>query len=223
MVMVFGDNLRRKRAAIATYAIAAICVAATLAGAAAPESTVESFGFVPLDFSLQPAASAYRLITAEFIHAGPGHLIGNLLFLLAFGRSIENLLGPVVFIAAFVGLGAFSFLGSWLLAPASQTAIIGISGALSFLVGAYAIVFPRAKLRLFPFFRRPYLRAWFFTATWVALQLFDILTIGERTGGVAYATHLGGVVIGLIAGACWREFALDTDRLVAELTKEDGL
>jgi membrane associated rhomboid family serine protease len=216
VVLVFGDNLRRKRVAYAIYAIACVCAAATFAAASTP--IVRTFAFVPIDFSIHPAASLYTLFTAEFLHSGLLHLIGNLVFLLAFGRSIENLVGAAMFTAAFVGLGALSFLGSWLIGPASHIPIIGASGALSFLMGAYAIVFPKAKLRIVPFLGLLYLRAWLFAAAWVALQLWNALAVGENAGGVAYATHLAGFVIGLVAGVCWKEFAFDTDRLIAELT-----
>jgi membrane associated rhomboid family serine protease len=87
-------------------------------------------------------------------------------------------------------------------------------------MGAYTIVFPKAKLRIIPLLRVPYLRAWQFATAWVALQLWDAVAVGERAGGIAYATHLGGFVIGLVAGVAWKEFALDTDRLIAELTDE---
>jgi membrane associated rhomboid family serine protease len=225
MVFVFGDNLRRKRTAFATYIIACLCGVATLADMAPDISAkiVRAFAFVPIDFSLHPAVSLYTLFTAEFFHSGLLHLVGNLIFLFAFGRSIENLVGPAAFAAAFVGLGALSFLGSWLIGPASHTPIIGASGALSFLMGAYTIVFPKAKLRIVPFLRVPYLRAWLFAAAWVALQLWDAVTVGENAGGIAYATHLAGFVIGLVAGVAWKEFALDTDRLIAELTDKASL
>lgn len=222
MVVVFGDNLRRKRVAVATYIIASFCAVATFATMVQGASVkiVRIFAFVPIDFSLHPALSLYTLITAEFFHSGFVHLVGNLIFLIAFGRSIENLIGPVAFAAAFIGLGALSFLGSWLIGPASHVPIIGASGALSFLMGAYTIVFPKAKLRIIPFLRVPYLRAWMFAAAWVALQMWDIVTVGESASGVAYATHIGGFVIGLVAAVAWKEFALDTDRLIAELTDE---
>jgi membrane associated rhomboid family serine protease len=217
MVMVFGDDLHRKRTAFATYAIACLCGVATLGGAVRVQ-IVLLFAFVPVDFSVHPVVSLYTLFTAEFLHSGLLHLVGNLVFLVAFGRSIENLVGPAMFAAAFVGLGALSFLGSWLIGPASHIPIIGASGALSFLMGAYTVVFPKAKLRIVPFLRLPYLRAWLFATAWLALQLWDALAVGENAGGVAYATHLAGFAIGLVAGIGWKEFALDTDRLIAELT-----
>jgi membrane associated rhomboid family serine protease len=89
-------------------------------------------------------------------------------------------------------------------------------------MGAYTILFPRAKMRIIPFLRRPYLRAWLFALVWLLLQLWDLISVGENTSGVAYATHLGGFAIGLIAGLTWKEFALDTDRLIAELSDESA-
>lgn len=216
MVMVFGDNLHRQKPAIASYSIAGFCVVAT---ALAPD--VSTLGFVPLNFSLHPAVYSYTLVTAQFLHSDIVHLVGNLLFLMAFGRSFENLIGPVKFAFALIGLGAFAFLGSWLLSPDSPVPIIGISGSLSFLLGAYTVVFPRAKLRIIPFLRVPWLRAWAFSCLWLGLQLRDMFAIGEGGAGIAYPTHIGGFIIGLVAGVAWKELALDTDRLIAEVYKED--
>lgn len=222
MVMVFGDNLRRKRVAVATYILAVACAVATFAVIMtdAGARIVRAFAFVPINFSQHPVMSLYTLFTAELVHSGMAHLIGNLIFLVAFGRSIENLVGPAAFATAFVGLGALSFLGSWLISPASHVPIVGASGALSFLLGAYTIAFPKAKLRIIPFLRVPYLRAWQFSTAWISLQIWDAVAVGEPASGIAYATHLAGFVIGLVAGVTWKEFALDTDRLIAELTDE---
>jgi membrane associated rhomboid family serine protease len=99
--------------------------------------------------------------------------------------------------------------------------IIGNSGAVSFLLGGYVLLFPRAKIRLIPLFRWPFLRAWVFAALWLALQLFDALSLGEFGSGVAYWTHFAGFAIGLVAAACWREFALDTEELISKI--RDGI
>ena len=219
MVLVFGDNLRRKRTAFVTYTLGCLCVAGTfIAAELSAGGHLQTPAFVPINFSLHPVLSLYTLITAEFLHASVGHLVGNLVFLIAFGRSIENLVGPAAFAGAFAGLGALSFLGSWLIDPASHVPIVGASGALSFLMGAYTVVFPKARLRIIPFLRVPNLPAWLFAAAWVSLQIMDAVTTGETASGIAYATHLAGFVIGLVSGMCWKEFALDTDRLIAELT-----
>jgi membrane associated rhomboid family serine protease len=223
MLLVVGDDLRRRRFSIATFVIGLICVSASAVAIASPNVfafIVRTFAFVPLEFSLHPAASAYRLVTAEFVHLGSLHLLGNLVFLFAFGRSIENLVGPTKYAAALVGLGALSFLGSWLLDPVSARPIVGISGGLSFLVGAYTVIFPRARLRIIPFLRVPYFRAWLFAVLWTALQLWGVAFVGENVSAVAYATHLAGLVLGMVAGVVWKEFSLDTDRLISELVDE---
>ena len=93
MVLVFGDNLHRKRTSVATYGIAAACVAVTVAEISLPEATIaidRLFAFVPIEFSLHPAVSLYTLVTAEFLHSGILHLVGNLVFLIAFGRWIRT-------------------------------------------------------------------------------------------------------------------------------------
>jgi membrane associated rhomboid family serine protease len=184
------------------------------------DSYIDTFAFVPVLFSIHPALNAYRLLTAEFMHANLIHLAGNLLFLLALGRAVENVVGSMAFASSFLGLGALGFLGSWLIDPSSQVPIIGNSGAVSFLIGGYALLFPRAKIRLMPLISWPYLRAWFFAAAWLSFQVFDAAKIGEAQSGVAYWTHFGGFFIGLVAAACWREFAADTDRLISEISKE---
>lgn len=216
MALVFGDNLVVRRPTYATYGIGALCTLATVAAQKAPY-----LSFVPLKFSLHPALSFYTLLTAQFVHGDAVHLIGNMVFLFAFGRAMEALLGSVPFALALLGIGPFAFLGSWLMSPSSPVPIVGLSGSLSVLLGAYTVVFPRSRLRLVPFLRFPWMRAWLFSAIWLALQLADAFFLGEEASGVAYSTHLGGFVIGLVAGAAWKEFALDTDLLIARVTGEE--
>ena len=216
MALVFGDNLLVRGRVYASYGIACLCLIATVAGGSVP-----NLAFVPLQFSLHPALSFYTLLTAQFVHIDAVHLIGNMLFLFAFGRPMESLLGSVRFGSALLGIGPFAFLGSWLASPDSPIPIVGLSGSLSVLLGSYTVVFPRARLRIIPFLRFPWIRAWLFAAIWLALQLADAFSVGEAESGVAYATHLGGFAIGLVAGAAWKELALDTDLLIARVTGEE--
>lgn len=217
MALVFGDNLRIRKPAYATYGIAGLCTLATVFGGHA-----RSLSFIPLDFSLHPAFAFCTLLTAQFVHVDAIHLVGNLVFLLAFGRSMENLLGSVLFAVALIGLGPFAFLGSWLMTPDSPVPIVGLSGSLSMLLGAYTVVFPRTRLRIIPFLRFPWMRAWAFSVAWLALQILDLSSIGEKTSDIAYSTHIWGFLIGLAAGAAWKELALDTDRLIGHMTGESS-
>jgi membrane associated rhomboid family serine protease len=215
VTLVFGDNLRRQKIPFATYGIATVCVLV----AAFPTRDI-ALGFVPLTFSLNPAASLYTLLTAQFVHLNLLHLGGNLLFFMALGRSLENVLGSIVFAAALLGLGPLAFLGSWLITPNSPVPIVGFSGSLSLLLGAYTVVFPRARLWIIPFVRFVSMRAWVFASIWLALQVFDAVSAGEAGTGVALFTHIAGFIIGLVAGAAWKELALDTDRIIAQVTGE---
>jgi membrane associated rhomboid family serine protease len=216
MVMAFGDDLHKEKYSVATYSIALLCSIMTLL---VPDFS--KLGFIPVNFSLHPAISLYTLVTAQFLHVGSLHLLGNLFFLVAFGRSLETLIGPLRFAFALIGLGAFSFLGSWILSPASTVPIVGISGSLSLLLGAYTVIFPRAKIRILPFLRVLWLRAWVFSCLWLGMQLRDMFLLGEDQSQIAYATHIAGFIIGLVAGAVWREMALDTDRLIAKVYSKD--
>jgi membrane associated rhomboid family serine protease len=219
-VFAFGDDLHRRGWPLATWLICCLAIASLVATMLLPELRWPinmTFGFIPVEFSVHPALNSYRFFTAEFVHQNLTHLLGNLLFLLAFGRAVEGLVGSIVFAAVFVSLGALSFLGSWLISPASTIPIIGNSGAVSFLLGGYVLIFPKAKIRLLPFLRWPYLRAWSFAAAWLTLQIFDVISVGEAGSGVAYWTHFAGFAIGLVAAACWREFALDTERIISEI------
>ena len=82
------------------------------------------------------------------------------------------------------------------------------------------LLFPRAKIRILPFIRWPYFRAWFFAAIWILIQVLDAATLGERGSGIAYWTYFVGFAIGMVAAACWKEFAIDTERLISEVSKD---
>lgn len=219
-MFAFGDNLRHHEWPIATWAIAvatcAIYLFSTTSDTALHWLTV-NFAFVPLVFSLRPAANAYTLITAEFLHQGLLHLFGNLVFLLSLGRGVELAVGRLNFAAAFVILGAFGFLGSWLAAPASPIPIIGNSGAISFLLGGYALLFPRSRIRLLPVLKWPFLSAWLFALIWILGQIVQAFAVGELDSGVAYYTHIAGFLLGGVAAACWRELGSDTQRRIAAI------
>ena len=184
----FWGQPHRKRRSVVTYGIAAACVAVTVAEIALPEATIaidRLFAFVPIEFSLHPAVSLYTLVTAEFLHSGMLHLVGNLVFLIAFGRSLRTSLARNT--SSSVCRSWRSLIPrSWLLNPASPIPIIGASGALSFLMAAYTVIFPRAKLRIIPFLRVPYVRAWFFPQHGSLSRYWMEFSSAKQLGGVAY-------------------------------------
>jgi membrane associated rhomboid family serine protease len=142
------------------------------------------------------------LLTSMFMHGGWMHLLGNMLFLWVFGNNIEDSMGHLRFLVFYLVCGlAATFTHIWF-SPASELPMVGASGAISGIMGAYILLYPGARVRTyFPpffFFR---IRAVFFLLLWFVLQLFSALAtpgMGEEEGGVAVWAHIGGFVAGLL-------------------------
>lgn len=143
---------------------------------------------------------AARLVTALFIHADWLHLTGNMLFLVVFGVSAERVLGTRRFLALFVLGGALANLVGALTLAGTSAPIVGSSGAVSTVVGAYLALFPRARLGLvlplgvfLEFVRIP---APLLIGFWAMLQLL-FTYVGPAFGAVAWWTHVAGFLIGI--------------------------
>ena len=141
------------------------------------------------------------LLTALFIHAGPVHLVGNLLFLLIFGLPSERTMGPWRFLLLFLAGGALANLAAAVLMGTPARAIIGASGGVSAVIGAYLALFPRARLGVvvplglwLEFIKVP---AALLIGLWATLQLIFTFA-GPSFGAVAWWAHLAGFVVGLI-------------------------
>ncbi len=142
-----------------------------------------------------------RLFTALLLHADWAHLLGNLIFLLIFGLPAERTMGPWRFLALFVLGGAFANLVAVFAIGSPQRLVIGASGAVSAVIGAYLALFPRAKLGLvlplglfLEFIRAP---ASLLIGVWVVLQVV-FAYIGPAFGAVAWIAHLGGFLFGAL-------------------------
>lgn len=140
-----------------------------------------------------------RLVTALFLHADWTHLIGNLLFLLIFGAPAERVMGPWRFLALFLLGGAVANLAAVLSIGTPDRLIIGASGAVSALIGAYLALFPGARLGLvlplglfLQFVKMP---AAVLIGVWAALQVLYTF-IGPAFGAVAWSAHLAGFAFG---------------------------
>jgi len=211
-VFVHLPSRRRAGAPWATALIVAACVVVFLWLATLPAAeraaTIARWGTVPTTLFdanapwLQQILElrAARLVTAIFIHADWLHLTGNLLFLIVFGVSAERTLGSARFLLMFVAGGALANLVGALTLPGTSAPIIGSSGAVSSVVGAYLALFPRARLGLvlplgvfLEFVRIP---AMLLIGFWAALQLL-FTYVGPAFGAVAWWTHIAGFLIGI--------------------------
>ena len=144
--------------------------------------------------------SALRLFTALFLHAGWAHLLGNLVFLLIFGLPAEKAMGPWRLLLLFLLGGAVANLAAVVLLAGQGRVIIGASGAISALIGAYLPLFPRARLGVvlplglfLEFVRAP---ASLLIGIWALLQVV-FAYIGPAFGAVAWAAHAAGFAFGI--------------------------
>jgi membrane associated rhomboid family serine protease len=135
------------------------------------------------------------VITSIFLHAGWWHLAGNMLMLWVFGANIEDRLGRVRFLPFFVGCGALAGLAQAYAQPASTSVVVGASGAIAALIGAYLVLYPRVGIWTLMFFVIPMkIPAWVWGAIFVLIQLAEVGS--TSTGGVATIAHLAGVAVG---------------------------
>ncbi|HEY0181142.1 MAG TPA: rhomboid family intramembrane serine protease [Dokdonella sp.] len=212
-MFVYLPSRRKPRPPWATLLIVAACAVVFLWQSTLPPAqrfgVLAHWGTVPstlLDFNapwLQQLAElrAARLITAIFIHADWLHLTGNLLFLIVFGVPAERALGAGRFLALFVIGGALANLVGALTLAGTSAPIVGSSGAVSAIVGAYLALFPRARLGLvlplgvfLEFVRIP---APLLIGFWAMLQLL-FTYVGPAFGAVAWWTHIAGFAIGIV-------------------------
>ena len=140
-------------------------------------------------------------ITAIFVHGGWGHLLGNMLFLWVFGNNVEDRFGRLRFLLFYLAVGVLSTYAYALTRPDATEPLVGASGAISGVLGAYLLLFPRAKvlsLVSFLFFFPLRLPAWLVLGFYFLLQAFYAYGVGMGSGGaVAYLVHVVGFVLGV--------------------------
>jgi membrane associated rhomboid family serine protease len=151
---------------------------------------------------------ALSVLTAMFLHAGWLHLLGNMLFLLIFGNNVEDRMGHVLYLLFYVFCGYVAAYGFAAANPASAEPLIGASGAIAGVLGAYLILYPRARvwsLVPFLFFIPLRIPAWLVLGLWFVLQW--AYSAGYASGGagsVAYVAHIFGFVAGMVIGLILR-------------------
>lgn len=140
-------------------------------------------------------------VTAIFVHGGWGHLLGNMLFLWVFGNNVEDRFGRLRFLLFYLAVGVLSTYAYALTRPDATEPLVGASGAISGVLGAYLLLFPRAKvigLVSFLFFFPLRLPAWLVLGFYFLLQAFYAYGVGMAGGGaVAYLVHVVGFVLGV--------------------------
>jgi len=142
------------------------------------------------------------LITCQFLHGGILHLAGNMLFLWIFGNNVEEELGSIWFLLFYLLCGVGAGLVHYLTQPMSSLPTVGASGAISGVLGAYAILFPKAQIHtliiLILYVSVVRIPALLWVGIWFAIQLVQGLLSKGAGGGVAWFAHVGGLLVGVI-------------------------
>jgi membrane associated rhomboid family serine protease len=226
-VFPFHDENETQRTPIVTIALIAACVLTwvLVQGAGAEMALVESvcnLGLIPAELmaTVPPGASfplaeglrcvtdpgrAYaHVLTSMFLHGGWMHLLGNMWFLWLFGNNIEDSMSRPRFVAFYLLCGVAAALAQSLAEPTSIIPMVGASGAISGVMGAYLVLYPRVRvftlITLGFFFRTVALPAWVMLLYWTGLQLLGgfASTLDPESGGVAFWAHIGGFVAGVV-------------------------
>jgi membrane associated rhomboid family serine protease len=193
------------------YLFVAMNVAAfvLLQGAGEPQAlraSVETLGVVACEITGECPAEGLRypsLITSMFMHGGWGHLLLNMLFLWVFGNNIEDSMGHLRYVVFYLVCGLAAAGAQILVAPASELPMVGASGAVSGVMGAYIVLYPKVRVLVwFPPIFLFSIRAFLMLGYWILVQtaqgLLVIQADAADVGGVAFWAHIGGFVAGVV-------------------------
>jgi membrane associated rhomboid family serine protease len=142
-----------------------------------------------------------------FLHGGLLHIVGNMWFLWIFGDNIEDYLGHFIYLIFYLLCGVVAALTFIAIKPSSTIPTLGASGAIAGVMGAYIVLYPKARVQtlviLIVFITFWWIPAWVFLGYWFLIQFVETTmtartTVVHQTGGVAFAAHVGGFVAGLI-------------------------
>jgi membrane associated rhomboid family serine protease len=200
------DYIPARKTPVVTYALLAFNVLVwlwqyglMLSGAA---WVIPGYGMVPARLSLDPTGEAFTLLSSRFMHGDWLHLGGNMLFLHVFGDNVEDALGAPRFFGFYLLCGVVASLGHYLVDPGSQAPLVGASGAIFGVLGAYMVLYPRAPVSVFnPYFLLwffigpvPVFPAWFVAGGYFVLDLVrGYFSLGVEGGsGIAYFAHVAG-------------------------------
>lgn len=166
---------------------------------------IHTWGLIPLQLASNPAETWITIFTSMFLHGGWFHILSNMWILVIFGDNIEDRLGGGLYLIFYLMSGTAAALTQTFFSAASTQPMIGASGAIAGVLGAYLILFPRARIAslvpIFIVFTLIEVPAIIFLGFWFVSQLFSgwLALQGAATSGVAWWAHIGGFVFGLLA------------------------
>ncbi len=206
MFPIGDDDSRRRSWPVVTVVLIAINVAVFLLELQLGDAFIQKWAFVPSRFAADPAGQWPTLFTAMFMHGGWLHLGGNMLYLWIFGDNVEDRFGPVRYLVFYLVTGLAATFAQYAVTPGSSVPNVGASGAIAGVLGAYILMFPKARVDVLLGRQVVAMPAFVVLGFWIVLQLMSgvgsIATTSETadTGGVAYMAHVGGFFAGIAMG-----------------------
>jgi membrane associated rhomboid family serine protease len=224
-VIPLRDANPTRRTPVVTIAVIVACIAAfayrlgteSNAGENGVDEFFLTYGIVPANLTAAWSAGRFigpetlSIFTSMFLHVNLIHLVGNLIYLWIFGNNIEDTFGRVPFIVFYFVGGIAAALTQVVIDPSSEIPLVGASGAISAVLGAYLVLFPGARILSLVFLGFFYqlieVPALIVLGFWFVLQLIDgigSLGLAGAEGGIAFFAHIGGFAAGLIVGLLFR-------------------
>ncbi len=150
------------------------------------------------------------ILTAMFLHGSWSHIIGNMVFLWAFGPEIEDTMNPLRYSVFYLVGGLVAMLAQVLASPHSTVPNLGASGAIAAVMGAFLVTYPRDRMRsllvIFIFVRVTFIPAALLIVVWFLIQLVNAGAVANvQTGGVAYLAHIGGCIFGAVTARWFKD------------------
>src|ERR1700751_3911614 len=216
MIPLSDDSRRPQRFPAVTIAIILANAIVFLMELSGGDDFVRQLSVIPAD--IVAGKHWVTILTAMFMHAGWMHIIGNMVFLWAFGPEIEDAMGPIRYLVFYLLGGSVAFLAQIAAMSSSTVPNLGASGAIAAVMGAFLITYPRDRIRTLLFL------GWFIDVTvipavvliglWFLIQLFSQVgsVLSTESGGVAYMAHVGGFIFGAITA----RFFEDSRRIAAQ-------
>jgi membrane associated rhomboid family serine protease len=170
---------------------------------------LQFLGIVPSSFAAVPERishghALYTILTSMFMHGGLFHILSNMWFLYIFGDNVEDAFGHASYFAIYILAGICGALAQVTVAPNSSIPMVGASGAISGVLGAYMVLYPAARiltlLPIFIFIQFLNVPAIVFLGYWILIQLLSGFGSPRTGGGVAFFAHIGGFALGFLMG-----------------------
>jgi membrane associated rhomboid family serine protease len=184
-----------------------------VAGDQALSLTATGFGVIPLELlnhgvvmDYHPVPEFLTLITYQFLHGSWLHLLSNMLIMWILADNVEDAFGHWGFLVFYVACGVVAGLAHALMSPNSSDPLVGASGAIAGVMGAYLLLFPRARILMLLAFIIPIrVPAWAFLGLWIATQFISLRAPQASDQAVAWWAHIGGFAMGLLLTVVFRK------------------